>query len=159
MDIVGMTLLVIEDNADERCLFESAFNTVAPEWSLQFAGSVAEALAYLNREGPFRDRSKFPAPKLIVTDLQLPAENAFSFLEKRLECHAWRRIPTVVWSSSSAPEDVLKSYDLGAVSYLVKPVSFTELRMQIKALCDFWQVSQVPDPDGTSRISRASVTR
>jgi CheY-like chemotaxis protein len=69
-----MTILLVEDNADDCLFLARAFAALGAEAQLHFAGTVAEAWSYLSGDGSFADRTLFPIPELIITDLKLPGE-------------------------------------------------------------------------------------
>jgi CheY-like chemotaxis protein len=98
-----------------------------------------EAVDYLAGGGGFEDRGKHPFPALMLLDLQLPRRSGHEVLEwLRAQEEGLRRLPVVVLSSSKEPRDINRAYELGANSYLVKPVSFDALLELVQLLERYW---------------------
>src|SRR4051794_14784113 len=95
-------------------------------------------------EGKYSDRSKFPYPAFIITDLKMPGWDGFSVLEHIKANPSWAIIPVVVFSASPDPDDIRTAYLLGASSYHVKPFGFADLASQLKVLLDYWMTCAVP---------------
>jgi len=119
---------------------------------IQCVVSGEEAVAYLEGTGRFLSRSQFPYPSFILTDLKMPNGDGFSVLEYLKRNPNWAIIPTIVFSGSSDPDDIKKSYLLGASSYLVKPGSFDEMTRLLGVLYAYWQECEVPQVDSTGRM-------
>jgi CheY-like chemotaxis protein len=109
-------ILFIEDNPGDVTLMQEAFAQCWPGVHMHSVGSVAEGIRLLsgNSEG-------MPAPSMVLLDLNLPAEPGISLLEKMGAELSERRVPVVVFSSSSRQADIERSYRLGASLYVVKP--------------------------------------
>ncbi len=142
-------ILHVEDDPNDVLLLQRAFKKaggVAPTVSVVNDGE--EAVAYLSGTGRFDDREAHPLPSLILLDLKIP-------LKSGLEVLAWirgqpsiRRLPVIVFSSSKQMADINRAYDLGANSYLVKPVVFDELLEMVKILHAYWlSMNQNPTED------------
>ena len=98
-----------------------------------------EAVEYLEGGGGFGDRGKHPFPALMILDLQLPRRSGHEVLEwLRAQEEGLRRLPVVILTSSREPRDINRAYELGANSYLVKPVSFDALLEMVQALEHYW---------------------
>ncbi len=107
-----------------------------------------ELMDYLHQRGRFSDPETAPHPGLILLDLNMPRKDGREALQEIKADHRLRRIPVVVLTSSKAEEDVLRSYDLGANSFITKPVTFEGLVDVVKTLSQYWfEVVQLP-PDG-----------
>ena len=128
-------LLLIEDNYGDVLLTrEACLKTRMPN-NLSVAGDGEEALSMLRKEGR---HAGHPRPDLILLDLNLPRMDGREVLQT-IKCDpALQRIPVIVLTSSAAEIDVLKSYDLRANSYIVKPVSFDRLQEIVTSLESFW---------------------
>ncbi len=132
-------ILLAEDEANDVFLMQRAFAKAKLINPVQVVSDGEMALSYLKGVGEFHDREKFPLPMLILLDLKLPRRSG-------LEVLAWirdqeppiRRIPVVVLTSSKQSNDVNRAYELGANSYLVKPVAFEGLLDMVKALEMYW---------------------
>jgi CheY-like chemotaxis protein len=128
-------LLLIEDNYGDVLLTREACQNAKMPSNLSVAGDGEEALSMLRREGRYANH---PRPDLILLDLNLPRMDGREVLQT-IKCDpALLRIPVIVLTSSAAEIDVLKSYDLKANSYIVKPVNFDRLQEIVMAIESFW---------------------
>jgi CheY-like chemotaxis protein len=132
------TILLVEDNPDDVLLIRRAFKKAGLGHSLQVATHGEEAVDYLCGEGEFGDRDQHPFPALVLLDLQLPRRSGHEVLAWLRAQEELRRLPVVVLTSSREPRDINRAYDLGANSYLVKPVSFDALLEMVQVLERFW---------------------
>lgn len=96
------------------------------------------ALDYLTRRGAYTDPNANPRPDLILLDLRLPKVDGLEVLKRIKEDSDLRAIPTVVLTTSSAESDVVKAYDNGAGSYLVKPVDFGKFARLLDSFGFYW---------------------
>lgn len=138
MEVVPATILIVEDDANDVILLRRAFRKANLGNPLQMASDGEEAIRYLAGEGPYADREKFPLPGLLLLDLKLPRKSGFEVLEWLKDRQGIRRLPVVVLTSSRESADVRRAYDLGANSYLVKPVDFHALAEMVKVLGLYW---------------------
>jgi CheY-like chemotaxis protein len=100
---------------------------------------------YLRREGVYQDRRTFPTPDLILLDLNMPRKDGREALAEIKSDPALRKTPIVILTTSRGQEDVLRSYDLGANSFIVKPVSFDALCDLVRCLGIYWlEVVELP---------------
>ena len=144
------TILVIEDDANDRLLLQLAFHRIGVCDPVQIIENGTEALAYLRGQGKYADRSQHPYPTFLITDLKMPGVDGFAVLADLRE-HPERAItPTIVLSASADSDDIRLAYALGANSYIVKPVDLEELFRLLKLTYDYWHSCDVPytDPDG-----------
>ena len=113
-------ILIVEDNPDDAALIQAAFkkNLARSTTHLVFYGW--EAQAYLNRESPYHDWTRYPAPSLIVLDLGLPDITGFEVLEWMAESKWLVRIPVIVFTASEDPEHEQRAYALGVRRYIQK---------------------------------------
>jgi CheY-like chemotaxis protein len=101
-----------------------------------------EALTFLRREGKYADA---PRPELVLLDLSLPKKSGLEVLSEIKTNPGLKRIPVVVLTTSKAEEDVIKSYDLNANSYVTKPVDLYQFIKILKSIGDFWlTVAELP---------------
>jgi CheY-like chemotaxis protein len=105
---------------------------------LQVVGHGDAAVDYLAGHGDYADRARFPVPGLILLDLKLPRRSGLEVLNWLRDQEILRRIPAVVLTSSSQSQDVNRAYDLGANSYLVKPVEFEDLKEMLSKINMYW---------------------
>ncbi|MEO1052060.1 MAG: response regulator [Bacteroidota bacterium] len=100
-----------------------------------------EAVDFLNREGSYDSVPDECLPKLILLDIKLPKINGFEILKLIKSNSQTRRIPVVMLTSSREDRDVIQSYDLGANSYVVKPVEYENFKQAVKEIGLYWLVS------------------
>src|SRR5689334_5737184 len=122
------TVLIVDDDANDRKMIELAFRRNNVTNPIHAVESGEEAIAYLEGKGEYADRSRFAYPSYIITDLKMPHGDGFTILSYLKKNPEWAVIPTVVLSASDDVDDIKKSYILGASSYHVKPSSLDELR-------------------------------
>ncbi len=134
----AVTVLHIENDANDILLFQHACSKAGMTLNLQVAKDGEEALAYLKNVQTDTNNKNTPLPTLVILDLDLPHLNGFDVLTwMRNEKH-FRRLPVIVLTSSKLPEDVKRAYDLGANSYLVKPVALEDLVSLAKGIDEYW---------------------
>jgi CheY-like chemotaxis protein len=131
-------VLLVEDDANDVFLMQRACRKVELPNPLQVVGDGDEAVDYLSGAGRFADRAQYPLPALVLLDLKLPRKTGLEVLEWLRQQSALRRVPVVVLTSSKEPADVNKAYDLGANSYLVKPLGFDALLELVRSLNIYW---------------------
>lgn len=128
-------LLLVEDNYGDVLLTREAFRDAKIANHLSVAGDGEEALRRLRREEGFGDH---PRPDLILLDLNLPRMDGREVLQAIRSDPGLARIPVIVLTSSKAEVDILKSYDLKANGYIVKPVDFDRLKEVVASIECFW---------------------
>lgn len=135
-------VLLVEDNEGDVVLTREALARGEVHVSLHDVGNGAEALAFLRREGPYADASR---PDLILLDLNMPIMDGREFLGVLKNDRDLCTIPVVVLTTSEAEQDIVRSYELHASCYITKPVDFTQFRIIIQQLKDFWfTVARLP---------------
>jgi CheY-like chemotaxis protein len=130
-------LMADDDPADVR-LTQKALEECHLKNDFRHVSDGQELLEYLNREGRYADPANAPRPGLILLDLNMPGmdgRTALSHIKANAEL---RRIPVVILTTSKAEEDVLRSYDLGANSFVSKPVTFDGLVDVVRTLDTYW---------------------
>jgi len=146
MNITLPTLLLVEDDPNDIMLFRRAKDKTNLANPLQVVEDGEAAVAYLSGQGQYADRNRYPLPALVLLDLKLPRKSGLEVLAWLREQPGLRRVPVVVLTSSKESTDVGLAYDLGANSYLVKPVAFDNLLEMIKALGLYWFIlNEKPD--------------
>jgi chemotaxis family two-component system response regulator Rcp1 len=128
-------LLLVEDNYGDVLLTREAFRGAKLSNNLSVAGDGEEALSMLRREGCHAGQ---PTPDVILLDLNLPRMDGREVLQAIKADPELRRIPVIVLTSSKAEVDILKTYDLGANGYIVKPVTFDRLQEIVASIESFW---------------------
>lgn len=132
------TLLLADDDPDDRLLVGDALEEGRVEVDLHSVEDGAELLDYLQQRGKYADPGAAPKPGLILLDLKMPRKDGHQVLEEIKSIPGFRRIPVVVLTTSNTEEDILRAYDLGANSYIVKPADFRLLVEAMKTLERYW---------------------
>jgi len=140
-----IVLLLADDDADDRQLAREALaeNHVINE--LHEVADGEELMDYLFHRGEYADLRTSPRPGLILLDLSMPKKDGREALAEIKADPQLRQIPVIVMTTSSAEEDICRSYDLGASSYVTKPVSFTRLVEVMRAIERYWfEIVELP---------------
>lgn len=144
----SITILMADDDEEDRMLTQKAFEMNHLGNDLRFVEDGEELLDYLHHRGRFADPDSAPRPGLILLDLNMPKRDGREALEIIKNDPSLRRIPIVVMTTSEADQDIARSYDLGANSYITKPVTFDSLARVIKALDRYWfEIVALPETD------------
>ncbi len=139
-------ILLIEDNPDDEMLTLRALkkNNIANEVVVVRDG--AEALNYLFAEGNYKSRDVRDQPQVILLDLNLPKIDGLEVLKRIREDDRTKRLAVVILTTSNEDHDVIASYDLGANSYIRKPVDFDRFMEAVRQLGLYWLVLNVNSP-------------
>lgn len=139
-----IVILVAEDDPDDRLLIHEAFDESRLVNELHFVEDGEELLDYLLHQNKYADTAA-PYPGLILLDLNMPRKDGREALAEIKLHPKLRRIPVVVMTTSKAEEDILRTYDLGVSSFIVKPVTFDSLVDIIRALGRYWfEIVELP---------------
>jgi CheY-like chemotaxis protein len=137
------TILVVDDEVEALVLFRRAAVRAGVELNVEEASSGEAAIAFL---GELAANPSRPIPALVLLDLKMPRVTGFEVLEWLRGQPGLRRIPVVVFTSSAQSSDINRAYDLGANSYLVKPVNYQALVEILRSLGSYWgAANQVAD--------------
>ena len=128
-------ILLVEDNVGDVVLTREAFKESKLHNKLNVVQDGEEALDYLYKRSGFENVS---TPDIILLDLNIPKMDGTEVLAKIKEDEDLKRIPTAILSSSKAEQDIVKSYDLHANSYVLKPVDMSMFIEVAKAIENFW---------------------
>jgi CheY-like chemotaxis protein len=140
------TVLLVEDKADDVLLIRRAWAKAGIANPLQVVTDGDQAVSYLAGEQAYSDRKQYSLPILVLLDLKLPCRSGLEVLEWVRQQPGLRRLPVVVLTSSQESSDINRAYDLGANSYLVKPVEFAPLLEMMKAFAPYWlTLNQKPE--------------
>ena len=143
----SITILMADDDPDDRMLTRDAFAGSRLANDLRFVTNGEELMDYLRRRGPYSAAADAPRPDVILLDLNMPRKSGREALREIKADPNLRRIPVIILTTSKAEEDVYRSYDLGANCYIQKPVTFDSLVEVVRALGTFWfQIVTLP-PD------------
>jgi CheY-like chemotaxis protein len=133
-------MLLVEDSQNDILLIERAVKQASLAATLTVVRDGDAAVEYLSGAGPYADRRRHPLPILMLLDLKLPRRSGLEVLEWRRQQPGLRRLPVAVLTSSNQMSDVNRAYDLGANSYLVKPVAPAAMVDLVKLLGLYWLV-------------------
>ncbi len=133
-----ITILMADDDPDDQLLVQDAFDEVHLNNQFAFVSNGIELMDYLNRRGDYAHLAGTPLPGLILLDLNMPKKDGREALKEIKEDPVLRTIPIVILTTSSAEEDILRTYDLGANSFIVKPVTFDKLVDIIRKVTNYW---------------------
>ena len=137
-------ILLIDDHPSDAKLLEHALKQAETRVKLYWVATAEEGLEYLKQEGRFAGAGRV---RLVVSDLSMPGMDGFEFLAALRRNPALAATPVVVMSSSRSPRDVLRSYQLGANSFITKPMSLETFVATIRTLVRYWlDIVELPDP-------------
>jgi CheY-like chemotaxis protein len=147
-----VTILVADDDPDDRQLTKEAFEESRILNDLRFVEDGVELMEYLQRRGRYADPADSPRPSLILLDLNMPRKDGREALQEIKGDPRLRAIRIVVMTTSKAEEDILRSYNLSASSYITKPITFDGLVEVVKALGKYWlEIVELPADDDASK--------
>jgi len=146
MNVNDKEILLVEDNEDDEKLTLRALKKSHIMNPVHVARDGVEALDYLFCTGAHAGRDPDRLPQLVLLDLNLPRLGGLDVLQRIRADHRTNALPVVVLTSSKEDEDVLKSYQLGANSYVRKPVDFGEFAEAVRHLGIYWLLLNVQPP-------------
>ena len=133
-----ITILMADDDEDDRLLTEEAFMESHLANDLHFVKDGEELMQYLLRQGEYADPKTSPRPGIILLDLNMPKKDGREALEEIKANPDLCRIPVIILTTSKAEEDIIRSYDLGANSFIAKPVTFRRLVEVLQTVGNYW---------------------
>jgi len=152
-------ILLAEDDPNDTLLIKRAFQKAALGELLKTVTNGEQAISYLRGEGRYADRARYPMPFLLLLDLKMPGTNGFEVLQWIRSQSDLKRLLVVVLTSSNLQADVDRAYDLGANSYLVKPVEFNEMVNMIQRFEAYWtELNRFPSPASAPKPPLAEST-
>jgi len=128
-------VLLVEDNAADARLFEMALREVAPRVSLFWVATGAEAIEALRREDRFKD---ILGIDIVIVDLNMPGTNGFETLDTIKKDPVRMVTPVLVMSSSADPDDIRRSYAMGANTYFMKPITLEGVHHLAFTIARYW---------------------
>jgi CheY-like chemotaxis protein len=133
-----IVILIVDDDEEDRMLTQEALEENKLADDLRFVGDGEQLLDYLYRRGQYADPATSPRPGLILLDLNMPRKNGREALQEIKADLQLRKIPIVVLTTSKAEMDICQTYNLGANSYISKPVTYNGLVEVMKTLGKYW---------------------
>jgi CheY-like chemotaxis protein len=141
----AITILMADDDADDRLMTKEAFEESRLANDLRFVEDGVELLDYLRRRGKYADPASSPRPGLILLDLNMPKMDGREALREIKSDPKLKSIRVVILTTSKAEEDIYRTYDLSAASYITKPVTFAGMAEVIKTLGKYWlEIVELP---------------
>ncbi len=141
-----ITILMADDDDDDCMMAREALAEAKLVNDLHFVKDGEELLDYLQRRGEYTALADSPRPGLILLDLNMPRKDGREALAEIKADADLRRIPVVVLTTSQAEEDIYRSYDLGASSYITKPVTLEGLIRVMRTLGEYWlEIVKLPE--------------
>lgn len=143
-----ITILMADDDEDDRLLTQDALTESRVLNSLYCVKDGVELLEYLRKQGKYANGAPCPRPSLILLDLNMPRMDGREALENIKNDPELRSIPIVILTTSKQEEDMLRGYNLGAASYITKPVDFAGLVDLMRTLGRYWvEFVELPSTD------------
>ena len=140
-----ITILMADDDADDRLMTKEAFEESRLKNDLRFVEDGVELLDYLKRRGKYADPASSPRPGLILLDLNMPKKDGREALQEIKADPNLKSIRVVILTTSKAEEDIYRTYNLSAASYITKPVTFSGMAEVIKTLGKYWlEIVELP---------------
>ena len=138
-------ILMADDDEEDRLLTQEAMEGTELLNLLRFVEDGEQLMHYLTGEGEYSDREAFPLPGLILLDLNMPKKDGRECLKIIKADPKLRHIPIVILTTSKAERDILESYNLGANSFITKPVTFGSLVETMETVRKYWiQIVKLP---------------
>ncbi len=141
----SFTILMADDDADDCLLVRHAIRETKHTCDLRFVRDGEELFDYLYHRGQYENGQAVPRPDLILLDLKMPKKDGREVLREIKADPDLKRIPIVALTTSTAEDDIRFCYEMGANSYVTKPVTFRNLVDIMNTLCKYWfEVVELP---------------
>jgi two-component system response regulator len=137
-------ILLVEDNQDDEELTLLALRDAKLANRIDVVRDGEEALEYLFANGRYANRNMQRLPKLILLDIKLPKVDGLEVLARLRADSRTRTVPVVILTSSREEQDIIRGYDLGVNSYIVKPVDFDQFMSAVKQIGYYWMLLNEP---------------
>lgn len=129
-----LIILLADDDEDDRLMTKEALEEARLLNELRFVSDGKDLMDYLHHRGQYADEKRFPLPGLILLDLNMPNKDGRQSLKEIKADPVLKNIPIIVLTASKEDKDIIRSYDLGIISYITKPVTFAGLVEVMKSL-------------------------
>jgi len=159
MNSVDLDILLVEDNQDDRDLALHALKREKLANHIFVARDGEEALDFLFCRGTFSNRTFEHPPKLVLLDLKLPKADGMEVLKQAKNDPRTKTIPIVIMTSSKEERDLVSGYNLGANSFIQKPVDFDQFRETVNSIGLYWLVINQPVPLSSVTIVAGQASR
>jgi CheY-like chemotaxis protein len=144
MDYEPSNILLVEDEKAHAELTKRAMRKAGNANRVDIVSDGEEALDYLYNRGKYSDKKNYPVPVLILLDIKLPGIDGIEVLKRIKNDPNLKRIPVIMLTTSEREEDIVRSYNHYANSYLTKPVGFKEFEEKIRQLDFYWMLLNRP---------------
>ena len=144
MDYEPLDILIVEDEPAHAELTRRAIRKSGNANRIFIVSDGEEAFDYLYHRGKYEDYAKYPLPGLLLLDIKLPGISGIEVLKKIKEDALLKRIPVIMLTTSERDEDIARSYNHYANSYLTKPVGFKEFEEKIRQIEFYWMILNKP---------------
>jgi CheY-like chemotaxis protein len=128
-------ILIAEDDVDDRFLLQTAFDEGGDHELLDFVGNGVEVINYLDSIASDGGHSY---PEIIMLDLNMPKKDGKEVLKELKQHPVYKKIPVIVYTTTKNEVEVRKCYELGANTYIVKPITFDALRKVVESIKSYW---------------------
>lgn len=141
-----ISILIADDDADDRELIKAAFDENGTQHDISFVENGEELLHYLKRNGHYADESLHPFPHIILLDLNMPKKDGREALLELKTDVTLKSIPVIILTTSMEEKDVIRSYELGVNSFIIKPVTYSGLVEFTRVLGKYWfEIAELPN--------------
>lgn len=138
-------ILIAEDDADDRYLLQTAFSEKGFEEKIEFVENGVELLAFLDASQKKPDPADRALPGFILLDLNMPKKDGREVLRELKQHPIFRSIPVIIFTTTKNEGEIKRCYELGANSYIVKPISFESLLTVVQSIRSYWlQTASIP---------------
>lgn len=134
----NITILIAEDDEDDKYLILKAFEITLPNNNVICVEDGEVLIQYLNRMTPFDEDEKYPIPDIILLDLNMPRKDGKAALAEIKSHDVLKKIPVIIFTTSTSKEDIDASYSLGSNSFITKPNTFEGLLKITEEIKNYW---------------------
>lgn len=139
-----LVILMAEDDEHDIVATKRAWKSNNMSNPLHIVKDGEECLDYLFRRGKYAGTGSSPRPGILLLDINMPRMDGLTTLRHIRESVEFRNLPVIMLTTSKAEEDRIRSYDLGANAYIVKPVGFEKFAEALQTIQHFWQLTELP---------------
>lgn len=146
--IKNINILLVEDNEDHIFLTKKAIKSAMRnlDYEVHVVKDGMEAIEFIKHAGKFKNS---PLPNLILLDIKIPGKDGLEVLKELKSDPKYKKIPIVMLTSSESEEHIVKSYELGSNSYVVKPLGYEELISKVREIPEYWcNINSLPPVEG-----------
>ncbi len=145
MDKNSFVVLLAEDDEHDIFAMKRAWKKRKINNPLYIVNDGEECLDYLYQRGKYSEQGTAPRPGILLLDMKMPKIKEFAVLEHIRKSDEFHRLPVIILTTSKDEENSLKSYDLRANAYIVKPIGFDNFSEAVNTINLFWELVQLPE--------------